>query len=114
MSKKELKELLVEKLYAALPQRAAATLRAINNTTRKRMLSAIESNPDITVTELYKKMRLEQSICSQHLGILREAGIVTVKREGKLMRYSINDKNIETILKAMLPLVQLIGKMSKD
>lgn len=102
----------IERLYAALPYRAAGALRAVNNGTRKRMLFNIDSNPGITVTELYKKMKIEQSVCSQHLGILREAGIVTAQKDVKERRYSINDKNVDTLMKATLELVKLIGKVA--
>ena len=44
----------------------------------------------MTVTEIYVKLRLEQSVASQHLAILRRAGIVSTARDGKFIFYSLN------------------------
>jgi DNA-binding transcriptional ArsR family regulator len=44
----------------------------------------------MTVTEIYVKLRLEQSVASQHLAILRKAGFVNTTRDGKFIYYSVN------------------------
>jgi DNA-binding transcriptional ArsR family regulator len=44
----------------------------------------------MTVTEIYVKLRLEQSVASQHLAILRKAGFVDTLRDGKFIYYSVN------------------------
>ena len=44
-------------------------------------------------------LRIEQSVASQHLAILRKAGIVSTMREGKFIFYAINSSRIETINK---------------
>ena len=49
------------------------------------------------VTELYVKLRLEQSVASQHLAILRKAGIVFTLRDGKFIYYSINYSGVKEI-----------------
>ena len=36
------------------------------------------------------KLRLEQSVASQHLAVLRKAGFVTTTRDGKFIYYSVN------------------------
>ena len=51
----------------------------------------------LTVTQLYVKLRLEQSVASQHLAILRKAGIVSTQRDGKFIFYTINFSRIEAI-----------------
>ena len=66
---------------------AAMVLRALKNPLREKMLVLIDENPGITVTGIYVKMRLEQSVASQHLAILRESSIVRTEREGKSIRY---------------------------
>jgi DNA-binding transcriptional ArsR family regulator len=54
------------------------------------MLKSIDEHGKITVTELYQKLFLEQSVTSQHLAILRKTGFVKTHREGKFIFYSIN------------------------
>jgi DNA-binding transcriptional ArsR family regulator len=71
-------------------KKGALVLRALNHKLRQQMLTLIESEKKITVTEIYVRMRLEQSVASQHLAILRKAGIVVTQREGKFIYYTVN------------------------
>jgi DNA-binding transcriptional ArsR family regulator len=82
--------------YQAL-KKAALVLRALNHKLRQQLLSLIEEEKKITVTEIYVRMRLEQSVASQHLAILRKAGIVNTQRDGKFIYYTINFNRIEEI-----------------
>jgi len=52
-------------------KKAAGVLRAINHALRQGILSLLEERGPITVTELYNRLNLEQSVASQHLAILR-------------------------------------------
>lgn len=72
-------------------KKAAMILRAVNHKLRQQILKLIDEQGKITVTELYVTLRLEQSVASQHLAILRKAGFVTTTRDGKFIYYSIND-----------------------
>jgi DNA-binding transcriptional ArsR family regulator len=78
-------------------KKAALVLRALNHKLRQQILALIESEKRITVTEIYVRMRLEQSVASQHLAILRRAGIVITQRDGKFIYYTVNFKRIEEI-----------------
>lgn len=71
-------------------QKGALTLRAINHKLRQQILKLIDLKRTITVTEIYEKLRLEQSVASQHLAILRKSGFVLTTRNGKFIYYSIN------------------------
>ena len=71
-------------------KKAAVILRALNHKLRQQMIKVIDEHGKITVTDLYIKLRLEQSVASQHLAILRKAGFVTTSREGKYIYYSLN------------------------
>ena len=51
----------------------------------------------MTVTEMYIKLRLEQSVVSQHLAILRRAAIVITHRDGKFIYYSVNYKRLKEV-----------------
>lgn len=73
-------------------RRAVLTLRAINHPLRKKIVSMLENKRSMMVTEIYDLLKLEQSVASQHLAILRRADIVTTKREGKCVFYSVNKK----------------------
>lgn len=78
-------------------KKAALVLRALNHKLRQQIIKTIHDQKRITVTELYVKLRLEQSVASQHLAILRKADIVTTVREGKFIFYAINEDRIAEI-----------------
>ncbi len=71
-------------------KKTALIIRAVNHKLRQQMLKIIDEHKKITVTELYQKLFLEQSVASQHLAVLRKAGFVKTHREGKFIFYSIN------------------------
>ncbi|MBL0153045.1 MAG: helix-turn-helix transcriptional regulator [Chitinophagaceae bacterium] len=71
-------------------KKAAMIIRAVNHKLRQQILKLIDDHGKITVTELYVKLRLEQSVASQHLAILRKAGFVNTTRDGKFIYYSVN------------------------
>lgn len=71
-------------------KKAALVLRAMNYKLRQQMIKLLDENQRMTVTEIYVKLRLEQSVASQHLAILRRAGIVITQRDGKFIYYAIN------------------------
>ncbi|MEO6136379.1 MAG: metalloregulator ArsR/SmtB family transcription factor [Ginsengibacter sp.] len=78
-------------------KKAALVLRALNHKLRQQIIKTIFEHKRITVTELYVKLRLEQSVASQHLAILRKAEIVSTVREGKFIFYTINEDRIKEI-----------------
>jgi ArsR family transcriptional regulator, virulence genes transcriptional regulator len=90
----ESKQLKVD--YLAI-KKAAVVLRAINHKLRQQIVQLIESNERMTVTEIYIQLRLEQSVASQHLAILRRAGIVKTTRDGKFIWYSVSTQRLEEI-----------------
>ncbi|MCE2656382.1 MAG: ArsR family transcriptional regulator, partial [Sediminibacterium sp.] len=57
----------------------------------------IDEQKKVTVTEIYVKLRLEQSVASQHLAILRRAGIVSTIREGKFIFYNVDYARLEQV-----------------
>ena len=78
-------------------KKAALVLRALNHKLRQQILTLVETEKKNTVTEIYVRMRLEQSVASQHLAILRRAGIVSTQRDGKFIYYTVNYKRIDEI-----------------
>ena len=80
-------------------KKAALILRAINHKLRQQILKLIDEQGKITVTEIYVKLRLEQSVASQHLAILRKAGFVKTDRDGKFIYYTINAARLEELNK---------------
>jgi DNA-binding transcriptional ArsR family regulator len=86
-------------------KKAQLILRALNHKLRQEILKIIYEKPNIIVTDLYVKLKIEQSVVSQQLAILRNAKIVKFKRQGKYIKYSVNDDMINHILDTCQKLV---------
>jgi len=82
-------------------KKAAMILRALNHKLRQQIVRILDEHKKLTVTELYIQLRLEQSVASQHLAILRRAGIVKTERDGKFIHYTINPDRISDIMKTV-------------
>ena len=78
-------------------RKAVMVLRAVNHKLRQSIVELLEEQKQMTVTEIYVKLRLEQSVASQHLAILRRVGVVATKREGKFIYYSVNKERMGEI-----------------
>jgi len=76
-------------------------LRALAHPLRLKILQFIDQNDTINVNKIYNTLKLEQSITSQHLRILRSAGLVDTEKEGKFRHYQINYARIQTVLNAI-------------
>ena len=78
-------------------KKAALILRAVNHKLRQQMMRLLHQSGKMTVTEIYVKLRLEQSVASQHLAILRKAGFVNTVRDGKFIYYSVNYNRLDQV-----------------
>ncbi len=82
--------------YAEL-RKAVLVLRAVNHKLRQSVIDLLEEQDKMTVTDIYIKLRLEQSVASQHLAILRRAGVVITERQGKFIYYSLDKDRLNQI-----------------
>ena len=87
-------------------KKASLVFRAINHKLRQEMIRLIDKRGQATVTEIFVDLRLEQSVASQHLAILRRAGIVLTEREGKFMYYKLNLDRLEMISQMVTDLLK--------
>lgn len=78
-----------------LLEKGAAVLRALNHPLRQQFLQQLQQ--PLTVTQLYSSLNLEQSVASQHLAILRQAGLVTAHRQGKFVFYCTNLQRLQQV-----------------
>jgi ArsR family transcriptional regulator, virulence genes transcriptional regulator len=78
-------------------KKAQMVLRALNHKLRMQIIQVIHQGGKVTVTDIYISMRLDQSVVSQHLAILRRVGIVKTQRSGKYVYYFINQERIDEI-----------------
>jgi DNA-binding transcriptional ArsR family regulator len=93
------------KIYFIQVKKSSLILRALNHNLRQGILKLLEQQSRLTVTEIYIHLRLEQSVASQHLAILRRAGIVKTIREGKHIYYELHDERIDEIGRCVVDLL---------
>lgn len=82
-------------------EESSEILRALAHPLRMKILEFIDNHDSINVNKIYNTLKLEQSITSQHLRILRKAGIVNTEREGKFIHYHINYNKVSGVLGAV-------------
>ncbi|SDH19655.1 ArsR/SmtB family transcription factor [Propionivibrio dicarboxylicus] len=92
-------ELSIERMNAAAGE-ATAILRALANESRLLLLCQL-SNGELCVSDLEERLDIHQPTLSQQLGVLRTEGLVTTRREGKKIYYSIRDARVLTLLRTM-------------
>lgn len=102
-------QILSDELSIELLQikKASLIFRAINHRLRQQMIKLLHEHKKMTVTEIYMKLELEQSVASQHLAILRKAGFVLTKRDGKFVYYSVNYEMLQKVHKNGMALLQV-------
>ncbi len=92
----EFRELTPENLVSA-----ANMLKAIAHPVRILIVGCLEDGQRKTVTEIHTQLGLEQSTTSHHLGILKDRGVLSSKREGKNTWYYLKHDNLKTVLKCI-------------
>lgn len=75
-------------------KKTAIVLRAVNHKLRQVILQLVGERGNITVTEIFQHLHLEQCVASQHLAVLRKTGYVKTRREGKFIYYSVNKQRL--------------------
>jgi DNA-binding transcriptional ArsR family regulator len=78
--------------------RAAGILKAMAHPIRISILNTLDGGKSLSVTEIHKILGIEQSTASHHLGIMREKGVLTSRREGKNIYYSLRDDKLRDML----------------
>lgn len=86
---------IMTNMYSELFRLQANLLKVLAQPKRLEIIHLLRDQR-LNVTEIYSMLDLPQANVSQHLMVMREAGIVTAEREGKAIYYSLaNPKIIE-------------------
>ncbi len=79
-----------------VPQRADVYW-AIADPTRRALLLRLADEGERNVTELLKPFSISQPAVSKHLRILREAGLVRSRKEGRLRLYEVEADKLRQV-----------------
>lgn len=79
----------------------AETIKIIGHPQRLRILEFLDVYGECAVNQIIEGVNGQQSAVSQHLNRLRQAGVLSCRREGKQVLYKIAAQNALTILNCM-------------
>jgi DNA-binding transcriptional ArsR family regulator len=77
---------------------AAEMLKAIAHPMRIAIVSYLDGGVKLTVTEIHERLGIEQSTTSHHLGILKNKGVLSSKRDGKNTYYFLKHQELHGLL----------------
>ncbi|MFN2169342.1 MAG: ArsR/SmtB family transcription factor [Anaerolineae bacterium] len=96
------------------PTEAARLLTALANPLRLRILRLLLKDSSC-VTDFVEALGTDQPKVSQHLAVLRQAGLIRCRAEGRKRCYSVvNPATLREVLGGVEALVQATGAQSAD
>ncbi len=79
---------------------AASKLRAIAHPMRIAIIDLLNEK-QLSVTEIYEKLDIEQASASHHLNILKSKGVLASRRTGKKIFYSLKSQTLSEIIECI-------------
>lgn len=76
----------------------ARVFKLLSDETRLRILFLLQQSPELNVLELCKQLDQRQPSVSHHLALLRVAGLITMRREGKHNFYRVRHERLQEIV----------------
>lgn len=68
--------------------------KALADETRQGILQLLQDRGEMCVSDIVDAFSSAQPTISHHLRLLRDAGLVTTRKEGKLIYYALNQDNV--------------------
>jgi len=88
-----------------MPDRHDILFRALADPTRRTIFERLCRNGEQTVAALTARAKVSQPAVSKHLGVLKQAGLVRDRHEGRQTHYSAQ-------LRALAPLIDWTSRMT--
>lgn len=79
-------------------ENASSKLRAMAHPMRIAILELLHNDKKLSVTDIYKKLKIEQAAASHHLNILKNKGVLVSQRDGKKIYYALKSEVLTEIL----------------
>lgn len=78
---------------------------AVAEPKRRKVLEAIGTE-ELSVTEIIERLGWNQPIVSKHLGVLKQVGLVSERRDGRQRLYRVNPEQLKPIYDWVRPFEQ--------
>jgi DNA-binding transcriptional ArsR family regulator len=72
--------------------------RTLADPTRRAVFERLAGEGELSVGDLTAGAGVSQPAVSQHLAVLRQAGLVTERREGRFVRYAANPQGLTPLI----------------
>ncbi|MEM6765680.1 MAG: metalloregulator ArsR/SmtB family transcription factor [Bacteroidota bacterium] len=82
-------------------KRMARMMKTVGHSQRLKIIDLLQERGTLTVKEIYEKVGISQSNASQHLKALEDIEVLTSKRVGKNICYSIQNHEVLQLLRCM-------------
>ena len=79
----------------------AGVFQALAHPTRIAIVELLRDGQEVSVAKIHERLGLEQANASQHLSVLRSKQIVTGRKDGNQVFYSLRDPVIDKMLELM-------------
>lgn len=87
---------MAQQTQAVDPAATDAVLRALADPHRRQILRLVQQQ-ELPAGQIAASFSLTQQAISQHLGVLRQAGLVTERREGTRRLYALDRQALEPV-----------------
>ena len=85
------------RLGAEAAERAAGHAKALADPTRLMLAAALAEGGELCVCDLSWVVERAENLVSHHLRVLRSAGLVTSRRDGKMVMYSLTGRGCKLL-----------------
>ena len=80
-----------------LLEQKAELLKGMGHPIRLSIIQLLSQYNQLSVTEVYTQLHIEQAVASHHLRIMKNCGLVKANKDGKNILYSIAHPNIKSM-----------------
>ena len=77
-------------------------MRAFSDQTRQKIIRQCFTEREVCVTDIAKQFTLSRPTISHHLNLMKRAGLLNSRKEGKEVYYSVNKTYIISLLEAFI------------
>ncbi|MBV9121005.1 MAG: helix-turn-helix transcriptional regulator [Chloroflexi bacterium] len=81
--------------------------RAVGDVTRLRIVRHLTREPEVSVSDLADLLVLSQPLASWHLRILKRAGILATRKDGRQVYCSLDTRRIQQFQEAIGDLIRI-------
>lgn len=82
-------------------ERIAFILKTVAHPTRLGIVHLLEQHARLSVSEICETLDIEQSLASHHLQNMKLKGILSAKKEGRSVLYSLKERDVSLIIECL-------------